>query len=597
MKRLLSCLTLTSLLLASAARAVAPDLATSPSAFIRLQVHSLVNWETWNASVLERARTENKPVYVFIGSFLSELSRATCQQSFTNSETAAYLNQHFLCVIVDREERPDVAACARLFLQTVKQKDGWPAHLWLTPELQPYDGTTYLPPSEEWGNSSFIMAARQAGNAWAGNPKSCRGHASEAVSMMAAPGSDALPNVPPASVNEKLAQAAAAWLATIDSAHGGFGTAAKSPEPELLRFLLRQSPAGREAAVTTLRALFNGAVRDPIDGGFFRRATDPAWHVPYLQKTLGDQARLALAFLDATQVTGEAALASGARSALDYALQSLGSPDGSFVAAEDATSSELSGYYVWTETEVDSLLGPDAAAFKAAYGVQSGGNVSADDDPAGLYHGRNFLFRSGPRGDAAAEGKLAADLRRLRAARDLRPPPARDDRAPAGAHGLILAALARAGAQLNEPAYLAAAARTFDLVSKQLVVSADGEVRRLLGSAAPGAPADYAALALGCREYAKAARRADAEALANRLLARAGGMFFDPAQGTYLASPAALPVGVFVRAPAGGDPPGADSLALLAGAPAEQATALTKALAAGLNADMVPGDVLLALQH
>jgi hypothetical protein len=229
--------------------------------------------------------------------------------------------------------------------------------------------------------------------------------------------------------------------------------------------------------------------------------------------------------------------------------------------------------------------------------VQSGGNVSADDDPAGLYHGRNFLFRSSPRGDAAAEGKLAADLRRLRAARDLRPPPARDDRAPAGAHGLILAALARAGAQLNEPAYLAAAARTFDLVSKQLVVSADGEVRRLLGSAAPGAPADYAALALGCREFANAARRADGEALANRLLARAGGIFFDPAQGTYLASPAALPVGVFVRAPAGGDPPGADSLALLAGAPAEQATALTKALAAGLNADMVPGDVLLALQH
>jgi uncharacterized protein YyaL (SSP411 family) len=547
---------------------------------------------------LDRARTEDKPVYVFIGSFLSELSRATCQQSFTNAETAAYLNQHFICVIVDREERPDVAACARLFLQTVKQKEGWPAHLWLTPELQPYDGTTYLPPSEEWGNSSFIMAARQAGNAWAGNPKSCREHASEAVSMMTVGAPAALPNIPPAGLGEKLSQAAAAWRATFDSTHGGFGPGAKSPEPELLRFLLRQSPADREAALTTLRALLNGALHDPIDGGFFRRTVDAAWHVPYLQKTLSDQARLALACLDAAQITGDAALAVGARSALDYALQRLGMPDGGFAAAEDATSSEFLGYYVWTEAEIDALLGPDAAAFKSAYGVESGGNVSADDDPAGLFRGKNFLFRSAPPGATAAEGKYADALRRLRVAREKRPPPARDDHASAGAHGLMLAALARAGAQLHEPAYLAAAVRTFDVVSKELVISADGDVRRLRGSAAPGAPADYAALALGCREFAKTARRADAEALSNRLMARAGSMFFDPAQGTYLASAATLPVGVFVRAPAAGDPPGADSLALMAGAPPEQAAALMKTLAASLNdGDTAPGDILLVLQH
>jgi hypothetical protein len=135
-------------------------------------------------------------------------------------------------------------------------------------------------------------------------------------------------------------------------------------------------------------------------------------------------------------------------------------------------------------------------------------------------------------------------------------------------------------------------------VSKELVISADGDVRRLRGSAAPGAPADYAALALGCREFAKTARRADAEALSNRLIARAGSMFFDPAQGTYLASAATLPVGVFVRAPAAGDPPGADSLALMAGAPPEQAAALMKTLAASLNdGDTAPGDILLVLQH
>ena len=597
MRSLLSCLTLLAVLAASAARAASPDLATSPSAFIRAQAQSPVNWETWNAKTLGRARAENKPVYVFIGSFLSELSRATCQQSFTNAETAAYLNQHFICVIVDREEQPDVAACARLYLQTMKQKDGWPIHLWLTPELQPYDGAGYLPPSEEWGGSSFTMLARQAGNAWAGNPKACRGHASEAVSMMAPHKPEALPDIPPAALTEKLGQAAAAWLATYDSAHGGFGSTAKSPEPELLRFLLHESPADRDAALTTLRAIANGAVHDPIDGGFFRHSMDAAWRVPYLQKTLADQARLACAYLDAAQVTGDAALAGAARSALDYALQRFGAPDGSFAAAEDATANEFSGYHVWTEVEIDALLGPDAAAFKAAYGVQSAGNVSADDDPASLFHGKNFLFRATPPGDTATEARLTAALGRLRAARDKRPLPARDDHATAGAHGLVLAALARAGAQLNNPGYLAAAARTFELVSKQFVISADGDVRRLLGSAAPGAPADYAALALGCREFAKAAHRADAETLANRLMARAGSVFFDPTQGAYFASAATLPIGVFVRVPADDDPPGAESVALMAGPPAEQAAALTKALAASLNGDTTSGDVLLALQR
>jgi uncharacterized protein YyaL (SSP411 family) len=599
MKSLLSRLALFCALLAPvAARAAAPGLATSASAFIRAQAHSPVNWTLWNADLPARAKGGQKPVYVFIGSFLSELSRATCEQSFTNADAAAYLNGHFVCVLVDSEEQPDVAAAARLYLQTVKQTVGWPAHLWLTPELQPYEGAGYLPPSEEWGRSSFSMVAHQAGNAWAADPGSCRGHAREAVTMMAMRGPETLPNFPPASLKDKLAEAAVAWRATFDSGHGGFGIAPKSPEPELLRFLLHQSPADRETALTALRALLNGAICDPLDGGFFRRATDDAWRVPYLQKTLSDQARLALAFLDAAQVTGDATLARGARGALDYALSRLAAPDGSFAAAEDATSNERSGYYVWSEAGIDAALGPGAPALKSAYGVQPGGNVSTDEDPAGVYRGKNFLFRSAPPGDAAAEAKLTAARGRLRAARDQRPLPARDDRASAGAHGLMLAALARAATQLNEPSYLAAATLTFEVVQKQLVASAEGDVRRLCGGAAPGAPADYAALALGCREFSKAARNADADALANRLLARAGSTFFDAGQGRYLASPATLPAGLFVRAPTVGDPLTAEALALMAGAPPEQTAAMTKGLSALLNEDgAVAGDVLLALQR
>jgi hypothetical protein len=598
MKPLPSCLTLLSTFVLAAAHAASPDLITSASAFIRSQAHSPVNWETWNPEVLRRAQAENKAVYFFIGSSLSELSRATCQQTFANAESAAYLNQHFICVLVDREERPDVAASARLYLQTVKQTDGWPAHLWLTPELQPFEGAGYLPPSEEWGRSGFSNVARQAAEAWASDPRACRGHAAEAVLTMSSQGAETLPTLSPAALSAKLAQAAAAWMTTFDAANGGFGTAPKTLEPELLRFLLRGSKSDRDAALTSLHALLNGAVHDPLDGGFFTHTTDAAWRMPYMQKALGDQARLTLAYLDAAQTVDDPAMGQAARGALDYALSCLLLPDGGFAAAEDATAPEFAGYYVWTAAEIDGVLGPDAASFKSAYGVAPAGNVSAEEDLSGIYRGKNILFRSAAPGDPAAEAKVAAAARRLRTAREQRSPPARDERATAGTHGLMLAALARAAVQLNEPRYLAAATRTFAAVQTQFIVSGDGDVRRLRGSAAPAAPADYAALALGCREFSKATRNPAAEALANRLLARAGSLYFGAAEGGYFAAPIPLPIGLFVRAPAMGDPPAAESLALLAGAPSEQAAAMTKSLSALLT-EGVPtaGDVLLALQR
>ncbi len=598
MKTIFLRLTLIAAVAVTTARAASPDLAASASAFVRSQAHSPVNWELWTPEVLRRAKAENKPVYLFVGSSLSELSRATCQQTFTNPESAAYLNQHFICVIVDREEQPDVAACVRDYLQTVKQTDGWPAHVWLTPELQPYEGGGYLPPSEEWGRSGFSNVARQAGEAWTTDPRSCRGHAAEAVATMAFRSNETFPTLSPDALKTKLAQSTAAWMATFDATNSGFGTVPKAYEPELLRFLLGGANADRDAALATLRALLAGAVRDPLDGGFFTRATDAAWRIPYMQKTLADQARLALAFLDAARVANDPALARAARGALDYALARLVLPDGGFAAAEDATPPELNGYYLWTAAEIESVLGTDAVAFKSAYGVAPAGNVSADDDLSGQYRGRNILFRATPPGDAAAEAKLAASLARLRAARDQRPAPVRDERATAEAHGLMLAALARAGGQLNEPAYLAAAGRLYEVVQKQFVVSADSDLRRLQGSASPASPADYAALALGSREYGRAAKNAAAETFASRLLARAGQLFFDAAQGHYDASPTPLPIGLFVRAPATGDPVAAESLALLAGVPPEQATVFTNAHSATLMDGVpAPGDLLLALRH
>ena len=591
----LSGLALLSVGFGAAARAADAPLASSASAFLRDQAGGTIHWQTWDAATLKRAKDEGMPVYVFIGYFLSELSRATAKQSFATPEVVDLLNQNFICIIVDRDEQPDLAASAQHYLRTVKQLDGWPVHLWLTPELQPFEGSSYLPPSEEWGKASFIKVARQAKDAWTASPAACRSQAAEAIRALAHP----FPAVTPApeKIAEKLSAAAAAWRATADAAHGGFGESLKLPEPELLRFLLRQSPADRELALTTFRAIAAGGIHDPVDGGYFERATDPAWRMPYFQKSLAMQARIALAFLDAAQLTGDKSFVTAARGALDYALTSLVLPDGSFASAQDGTPEANAGYYAWTAAEIDAALGTNAAAFKTAYGVAAAGNISAEEDASGTFAGKNLLYRATPAGDAAAETALAAAAGKLRAVRDKRPALPRDERATAGSQGLMLAALSRAGAQLAEPRYLKAAAQLFTAAKKNYVTSAAGDLRRVPGSASAGTPADYAALALGCREYSQAAKNKEAAGLSAQLLARTGQLFYDAAGGRYYSAPAELPAGVFARAPAAVDALAAEALALEAGVPADTA----KALAAGMvvmadNATANPsGDILLAL--
>jgi uncharacterized protein len=563
------------------------------SAFLHASADSPVDWQRWDATVLGRAQAESRPVYVFVGSFLSELSRATCRQTFANAETAAFLNKNFICVLVDREEQPAVAALVRHYLRNAKQVTTWPAHLWLTPELQPYEGSGYLPPTEEWGKTSFMKFAQQAQNAWATDPAGCRTRAAEAVAALAPA------DLPPvahadlaAKIRAQLTAAAETWRGQFDVAHGGFGEAPKRPEPELLRFLLRQSPADRAAAQATLHALAGSALRDPLDGGFFRYATDAAWRLPYQQKTLSDQARLALAYFDAAAGEETRAFTAVARGALDYALARLARTDGTFAAAEDATTDDFVDHYAWTEAEINAALGQDAAAFKTAHGVQPGGNVTAEDDSSGMLKGKNLL-----RATEAPDAGLAASSAKLLAVRAQRPAPFRDERATAGAHGLLLAALSSSGGLPEGSRHLAAAEKLFAAVKKHFLLPAGGGLRHLAGSEAAAVPSDYAALALGCREYARYAHNPEAEALAKQLLTQADQLFFELKSGIYFAIPSGPAVGFFVRPPAEGDAPSAEVLALLAGVAPEQGRPMAAMLSSGLAESETPGsgDVLLAL--
>jgi len=328
-----------SLLMSASLPAAEPSpLAASPSEFVRAQAASPVHWHAWSDATLAEAQKQKLAVYVFIGSPLSELTRATINQTFTSAKTVAWLNESFFCIFVDADERPDLAAYGQHYIRSIKQLQGSPVHLWLTTDLQIYDGANYLPPSEEWGKPGFLKAARSALDTWNAGPARAQGLAKEALDLMRVP---ALAADAPSDATAKLDAAAKAWIVTLDPVNGGFGTAPKQPEPELIRFLLtRGDAASRDAALNAARALVKGALRDPVDGGFYRRCIDEAWKEPYYQKTLIDQARIALALFDAADAAKDDSLRQAGIGALDFALKELKRPDGTFAAALDGTLEE-----------------------------------------------------------------------------------------------------------------------------------------------------------------------------------------------------------------------------------------------------------------
>lgn len=482
------------------------------SAFLRAQAASRVHWQSWNDATLDRARVSGKCLYVFIGSPLSELTRATINQTFTSEKTVDWLNENFFCIFVDADVQPDVAAYGQYFITTVKQLRGSPVHLWLTSDLQPYDGANYLPPSEEWGKPGFLRAARGALDARAGDGVQARNLAAEAIAMMRPTplGTTSPSATDPAT---RLDRATAAWLATVDAKNGGFGGAPKQPEPELIRFLLTRGDAARTAALAAARALVSGAVRDPVDGGFYRRAIDEEWKEPQPQKVLSDQARIALALFEAAAVAKDEALRAAAVGALDFSLKNLRNPDGTFLAALDGTP--------------------------AAENVQ----------PAA----RSAFARVGT--------------------------------ASTGAQGWLISALQRSG----DKRFTAVAATLAEQLRAEF--TAAGVLPHTFGMSAAATAADYAAAALAFRELKE-------HALADRLLARANELFFDPASGLYLAAPAKLPRGIAVRVPATGDSPPPEAVALLAGVDPATAALLRRALFSTIEYDeQPPGELLLALSR
>ena len=484
-----------------------------------------VAWQPWDPQALEQARREDKPILVSIGYSACHWCHVMERESFEDPAVAAVMNEHFVPIKVDREERPDVDALYMDAVQAMTGHGGWPLNAFLTPDGVPFYAGTYFPPRPTQGMPSWTQVLEGVARAWEERRDDIRDGSQRIVERLRA---TARLEAPDAELDPRsLETAQARARAVYDREHGGWGGAPKFPAASLIEFLLTRGE--REMALHTLRAMAAGGIYDQIGGGFARYSVDARWLVPHFEKMLYDNALLARAYLHAFQVSGEPLFERVTTETLDWALRELRQPEGGFASALDADSEGVEGkYYVWTLDEVREALGPDLApAAIQAFGMTEDGN----------FEGRNIPVR------ATRDPENLRELKdRLYAAREKRVRPGLDDKRIAGWNALMISALADAGGALEREDYVRAAVATAEFVLRDLR-DADGRLLRSYNRGRAKTPAfleDHAFLLEAMLDlYAAtfdARWFAEAERLAGEIVERfgdaeRGGFFSTPADG------------------------------------------------------------------
>lgn len=482
-------------------------LAAEKSPYLLQHAHNPVHWRPWGEAALAAAREADRPLFISIGYSACHWCHVMERESFENAEVAAALNAHFVCVKVDREERPDVDAVFMTACQMTTGRGGWPLTIFATPDGQPFFSATYLPPRAvpgRPGQPGLMEMALHIGRLWREDRTTLARAAAQVAEHLAGYYAGAARGgaLPGAQVAE---QAVRELTARYDQRFGGFGSGPKFPAPHIPAFLLAEARRGGQAAPRdmarhTLAAMRLGGMFDHVGLGFFRYSTDEKWLLPHFEKMLCDQAGLALACLDAFTATGEPLFARTAQETCDYVLRVLTAPGGGFHSAEDADSPDGKGghgegaHYVWTTAEIMDLLGPDDGAFVTTrFGMQAGGNYR--DEATGQPTGANILHLRQPL-SAAEQARWEGIRPRLLAARDTRPHPGKDTKILADWNGRMIAALARAARLLDRPDLLAAAGRAADFVLTAMVRPGGGLWHSWCDgrAAVPGTADDYAAL-------------------------------------------------------------------------------------------------------
>ncbi|MFH0909108.1 MAG: thioredoxin domain-containing protein [bacterium] len=511
---------------------------TSP--YLLQHAHNPVDWYPWGAEAFERAKKEDKPVFLSIGYSSCHWCHVMERESFENDDVAKILNEHFVCIKVDREERQDIDEIYMTATQLMTGRGGWPNSVWLLPDGRPWFAGTYFPREDIHGRAGFKTLLLKLADFW----KTRRGDAEKQADQLAAAirqsatasgtGAEA---VTAQSLRNLVTLALGEAQRSYDANHGGFGGAPKFPPHALLALLLEEVDWTRDKSLLgmvtgTLDAMALGGIHDHVGGGFHRYATDERWFLPHFEKMLYDSAQLARVYAEAYRVTSNASYAAVARDTCDWVLREMTGKEGGFYSALDADSEGVEGkFYVWTRDEIIEVLGEEEGTnFCAAYNITAGGNYH--EESTGESTGSNIPFlKQLPAVDfSAARQKLLA--RRVK-----RVWPGLDDKVLTAWNGLMIGALARAGTVLDEPRYLDAAKKAASFILSDM--QKDGQLLRSYRAGAARIPAyldDYVFLANGLLDLHEATGETGWRDHAVKLLGIVSERFRDERGGFFYAS-------------------------------------------------------------
>jgi uncharacterized protein YyaL (SSP411 family) len=506
---------------------------TSP--YLLQHAHNPVDWMPWGEAAFERARSEDKPILLSVGYSACHWCHVMERESFENEAIAKLMNAHYVSLKVDREERPDVDAIYMNAVQIMTGSGGWPMTVFLTPDGKPFYGGTYFPPEDRYGRPGFSRVLESLHEAWTKRRSEVISSANDLTNHLQMDRLQAAPEIDP----DLAANALGTLETNFDRTWGGFGGAPKFPNPGTLEFLLQHhqrtgSAKALEMLERTLTGMGAGGIYDQLGGGFARYSTDERWLAPHFEKMLYDNAQLARVYLHAYQVTGKAFYARIARETLDYVLLEMTSPEGGFYSAQDADSEGVEGkFYVWDLSEIERILGEDAALFARAFGVTAGGNWEGHTILT-LTQDANQLAEAFGLEPDEVNRRLSAARARLYEVRSQRVWPGRDDKVLVSWNGLMLAAFAEGARVLKEARYLEAATANLAFVKRELYK--DGHLRHTYKDTQAkidGMLDDYALYALGALELYRTSFEQGALEFAIQLTRTALEHFRDPERGFF----------------------------------------------------------------
>ena len=459
------------------------------SPYLLQHAHNPVDWFTWGDEAFQKAKDEDKPIFLSIGYSTCYWCHVMEREVFEKDEIAKEMNRIFVNIKVDREERPDVDRVYMSALQSMTGSGGWPMSMFLTSDLKPFYGATYVPPASKYGLPGFEDLILQLEKAW----KTRRDEIDES-------GNAIINHIREASQSEKsvgelndemLLKGAQQFKNGFDDEYGGFGEAPKFPRPPGINFLLRaykrfDDNESLKMVVRTLLQMARGGVYDHLGGGFHRYSVDRFWRVPHFEKMLYDQAQLTVNYIEAYQITCDNYFSNVAKDILAYVSRVLTSPDGGFYSAEDAESAvdeknpdekEEGAFYVWEKKEIDSLLGNDAEIFNYYFGVFDHGNAPAGSDPHSVFVEKNILYTAHSISETSNKFNKSTDeiydiieesKKKLFHVREKRPRSHMDDKILTSWNGLMLSAFAKAHQVFGDKSYLEKSQRCAEFIIEKL---------------------------------------------------------------------------------------------------------------------------------